>query len=126
MLGWPIWLTARASCWKRSTASALAHSSSLMTLMAARLPMSGWMAANTVPIPPSPSLPSMRYSPTTVPGASSFDGSGGKLAAASAAPDAPAGIDPGAGVITTTGPDATTSAAPAGCAPVLPVAIVCA
>jgi hypothetical protein len=39
MFGWPIWLTACASRTNRSTPSALADSSRLITLIAARLPI---------------------------------------------------------------------------------------
>jgi hypothetical protein len=70
MLGWPIWLTARASPRKRSTASGFIDSSARSSLIAARLPITGWIAPYTVPMPPSPILRSTRYSPTIVPGMS--------------------------------------------------------
>src|SRR5262245_24149369 len=42
-----------------------------MTLRAAFFPMTGWVAEYTEPIPPSATLPTMTYSPTWVPSASS-------------------------------------------------------
>jgi hypothetical protein len=44
MLGWPIWLTERASWTKRSTCAVSVHSAALITLIAAFLPMSGCVA----------------------------------------------------------------------------------
>src|SRR5688572_18930177 len=81
MFGWPIWLTARASMTKRSTAVRSVHRLRAMTLMAAFFPMSGWWAAYTHPIPPSPILPSTTYSPTGWPVGSSSDSISRRLTA---------------------------------------------
>ena len=56
----------------RETICGFAENCRLSTLMAACLPMTGCTALKTAPKPPSPSLPSMRYSPTTSPAASSL------------------------------------------------------
>ncbi len=67
MLRFRIWFTARASAMKRDTICGFDENCLCSTLIAAALPMSGWTARYTAPKPPSPSLPSMRYSPTIWP-----------------------------------------------------------
>jgi hypothetical protein len=64
MLRWRIWLTARASATNRDTISGSDEYCRFSTLIAATLPISGWLARNTVPKPPSPIFFSMTYSPT--------------------------------------------------------------
>src|SRR5437764_10788894 len=80
MFGCPIVLTTRASSMKRSSVTGSSQYSLRSTLTAARLPISGWVAEYTMPIPPSPSLPSIVYSLSVVPAVSSgsrVDGGGG-------------------------------------------------
>ena len=59
MFGWPIWLTARASWMNRSTAIGDRDTPGFKILIAARLPITGWVALYTTPMPPRPSSPSM-------------------------------------------------------------------
>src|SRR6185436_15168976 len=67
MFGWPILLTERASSTNRRTSSGFWAMCGASTLIATRLPITGWTAEYTDPIPPSPILRRTRYSPTSIP-----------------------------------------------------------
>ena len=60
MLAWPIRLTARASWTKRSIKLSVSATFERITLTATRLPITACTAPYTVPMPPSPSTPSIR------------------------------------------------------------------
>ena len=62
--GWLSWAMARASRWKRERISGRAASTcGRITLRATTRSSFGWMALNTIPIPPSPSGAWTRYEP---------------------------------------------------------------